>query len=123
MGGGWPARRSVDDFDDIEAWMAQRNADVAQRQDAEDAGRAAWDQATRSGQDLAAAQPGDLVAIGAGVLNQAIRGWRQIKRARRSRAMTIPRRRRRCRAIRLKFRPTRRRARAALIPRSAASDS
>ena len=70
MGGSWLARRNVGDFDNIEDWMAQRNADVALRPDAEAAGREAWDQATRSGQGLSAAQPSDVVAIGAGALNQ-----------------------------------------------------
>jgi hypothetical protein len=70
MGGGWLARRNVGDFNAIDDWMAWRNADVAQRSDAEAAGREAWEQATRNGQDLTAAQPSDLVAIGAGLLNQ-----------------------------------------------------
>jgi hypothetical protein len=70
MGGGWLARRDVGDFDDIGDWMAQRNADVALRPDAEAAGREAWEQATQNGQDLAAAQPSDVVALGADVLNQ-----------------------------------------------------
>jgi hypothetical protein len=70
MGGGWLARRNVGDFNDIDDWMAWRNADVAQRSDAETAGREAWEQATCTGQNLTAAQPGDLVAIGAGILNQ-----------------------------------------------------
>jgi hypothetical protein len=70
MGGGWLARRGVGDFDDTGDWIAWRNADVAQRSDAEAAGRKAWEQATRTGQNLSAAQPSDVVAIGAGILNQ-----------------------------------------------------
>jgi hypothetical protein len=69
MGGGWLARRTVGDLDDLEGWMAQRNADISLRPDAEAAGREAWEQATRSGRDLAAPQPSDLVGIGAGILN------------------------------------------------------
>lgn len=70
MGGGWLAQRRVGDFDDIDDWMAQRNADLALRQEADAVGRDLWDQATRDGQDLVAAQPGDLIAIGANALNQ-----------------------------------------------------
>src|SRR6185437_5351890 len=70
MGGGWPAQRRIDDLDDIDAWMAQRNANLAFRQQAETVGRDLWDQATRDGQDLSAAQPSDLVAIGTDALGQ-----------------------------------------------------
>jgi hypothetical protein len=70
MGGGWPTQRRVDDLDDINAWMAQRNANVALRQEAETAGRDLWDQATRDGQDLSAANPSDLIGIGADALGQ-----------------------------------------------------
>jgi hypothetical protein len=69
MAGGWATQRRVDDLDDIDAWMAQRNANVALRDEAEAIGRDLWDQATRDGQDLAAPQPSDLVAIGAGALD------------------------------------------------------
>ncbi|MDB5442567.1 MAG: hypothetical protein JWP73_943 [Phenylobacterium sp.] len=68
MAGFQPSRRPVgmfDDSDDIDDWMAQRSADVAGRQDAEAAGREAWDQATQAGQDLSAPQPGDLARLGA----------------------------------------------------------
>jgi hypothetical protein len=54
MAGGWATQRRVDDLDDIDAWMAQRNANVALRDEAEAIGRDLWDQATRDGQDLAA---------------------------------------------------------------------
>jgi hypothetical protein len=42
---------------------------VALRQEAEAIGRNFWNQATRDGQDLAAPQPSDVVAIGADALN------------------------------------------------------
>jgi hypothetical protein len=45
--------------------MAQRNAELAARDDAEAAGRVAWDQATRSGKELDAPQPADLARLGA----------------------------------------------------------
>jgi hypothetical protein len=70
MAGGWATQRRVDDLDDIDAWMARRNTNVALRDEAEAMGRDLWDQATRDGQDLAAAQPSDLVAIGAGALDR-----------------------------------------------------
>lgn len=69
MAGFQPARSRVgfftDDSDDIEDWMAQRNAEVATRQDAETIGRQAWEDATRSGQSVAAPRPRDLIALGA----------------------------------------------------------
>jgi len=55
--------------------MAQRNANVLLRDQAEAVGRDLWDQATRDGQDLVAAQPSDLAAIGAGALSLAGRIW------------------------------------------------
>lgn len=58
----------VDDDLGIDDWMAQRNAGLGMRQDAEAAGRQAWDQATRAGDDLQAVRPADLNAIGLGVL-------------------------------------------------------
>jgi hypothetical protein len=64
MAGGWSTQR-VDDLDDINAWMAQRNANLALRQQAEAIGRDIWDQGTRDGQDVSAAQPSDVVALGA----------------------------------------------------------
>src|SRR6185312_13457463 len=54
----------VDDSDSVGDWMAQRNAQLALKQDAEAAGRQAWNQATRSGEDLQAPRPSDLTAIG-----------------------------------------------------------
>jgi hypothetical protein len=70
MAEGWATQRPVDDLDDIDAWMAQRNANAALRQQAEAMGRDLWYQATRDGQNLSAAQPNDLVTIGAGPLSQ-----------------------------------------------------
>ena len=67
MAGFQPLRRPIgvfDDSDDIDDWMARRNAEVARRPDAEAAGREAWNQATRSGQNLGAARPNDLVRLG-----------------------------------------------------------
>jgi hypothetical protein len=55
---------AFDDDDDIDDWMAQRNAEVAGRDAAETAGRDAWDQATRSGKELDAPQPSDVVRLG-----------------------------------------------------------
>jgi hypothetical protein len=69
MAGGWAAQR-VDDLDDIDAWMAKRNGNVAVRREAEAVGRDFWNQATRDGQDLAAPRPIDLVSIGVGALRQ-----------------------------------------------------
>jgi hypothetical protein len=70
MVGGWATQRPVDDLDDIDAWMAQQNANAALRQQAEAMGRDLWNQATRDEQNLSAAQPSDLVTIGAGALSQ-----------------------------------------------------
>jgi hypothetical protein len=69
MAGGWSTQR-VDDLDDIDAWMAQRNANIALRQQAEAMGRDLWDQGTRDGQDVSAAQPSDVAAIGSNALSQ-----------------------------------------------------
>jgi hypothetical protein len=69
MAGGWSTQR-VDDLDDIDAWMAQRNANLALRQQAEAIGRDLWDQGTRDGQDVSAAQPSDVVALGSNALSQ-----------------------------------------------------
>jgi hypothetical protein len=68
MAGGWSTQPDVDDLDDIEGWMAQRNADVGLRQQADAFARDLWNQATRSGDDLAAQQSGDLTSIGLAAL-------------------------------------------------------
>ena len=70
MAWGRSAQQRIDELDDIGNWMVQRNADIALRQEADAVGRDLWDQATRSGQDLGAAQPSDLTAIGTNALNQ-----------------------------------------------------
>jgi hypothetical protein len=68
VAGFQPLRRRVDLFDDAAEpadWMAGRNADIATRADAELAGRETWDRATRTGEDLAAARPDDVIRLGA----------------------------------------------------------
>ncbi|HEV2533706.1 hypothetical protein [Phenylobacterium sp.] len=75
MAGFQPLMRPLgpfDDDDDIDHWMAQRNAEFAARDDAEAAGRQAWDQATRSGKELDAPQPGDLIRLGAQAIGGAV---------------------------------------------------
>jgi hypothetical protein len=67
MAGGWSARRA-DDLDDIDAWMAQRNADVALQPQADAFARNLWNQGTQSGDNLSAPQPSDLTAIGLAAL-------------------------------------------------------
>lgn len=63
------ARRRVGVFDGVEEWMRQRNADVMRLgHEAEAAGRGVWNQATRTGHNLAATRPSDVVALGARVL-------------------------------------------------------
>lgn len=63
------ARRRVGVFDGVEEWMRQRNADVMRLgHEAEAAGREIWNQTTRTGQNLVAARPGDVVALGARIL-------------------------------------------------------
>lgn len=71
MAGRQHARSGAGVFDNIEDWMKQRHADVRRLgHEAELAGREAWDQATRTGQKLAATRPSDVVALGARVLAQ-----------------------------------------------------
>ena len=66
-----PAQRRADVLDNIEDWMAQRNADAHRlAQDAEAAGREAWERATRTGQNIAAMRPSDVLALGANLLKQ-----------------------------------------------------
>jgi hypothetical protein len=68
VAGFQPLRRRVDlffdDADPTDDWMAQRNAWVAARDDAEAAGRGIWNEATRSGQNAFAPRPDDLVQLG-----------------------------------------------------------
>lgn len=60
-----PAQRRAGLSDDIENWMASRRADLERLgSSAEAAGRNAWNQATRSGRNLVAAQPSDVIALG-----------------------------------------------------------
>ena len=64
-----PAQRRAGVSNNINEWMAQRNADVHQlARDAEAAGREAWEQSTRTGQSVAAMRPGDVAALGAKML-------------------------------------------------------
>lgn len=56
--------------DDIADWMAQRWRDIANLgPEAGDAGRRLWAEATRSGQNLSAANPSDVYALGAQYLS------------------------------------------------------
>lgn len=56
--------------DGVEAWMARRIANLWRLgPEAEAAGREAWAQSTRQGQNLTARRPGDVVAIGARALD------------------------------------------------------
>jgi hypothetical protein len=54
----------VDDDGDIDDWMARRNAAIAVNQDADVAGRQAWVDAIRNGQNIQAPNPSDIVAVG-----------------------------------------------------------
>jgi hypothetical protein len=60
-----------DDLDDIQAWMARRNAQVALRPEAGAAGRDLWNRAIQTGDDLYAGTPSDLTAIGLAALSGA----------------------------------------------------
>jgi hypothetical protein len=68
MAGGWSIQSRIDDLDDIDSWMAQRNADARLRRQADTVGRDLWNQATRDGSDLTAPQSSDLTAIGLAAL-------------------------------------------------------
>ncbi len=70
MAGFQLMRRYLDDDADIDDWMAQRNAEIQLAPDAEAAGREAWSQSTRTGENLAAAQPGDVTAVGVQALGR-----------------------------------------------------
>ncbi|WP_421932636.1 hypothetical protein [Phenylobacterium sp.] len=64
-----PAQRRAGVLDNVEDWMAQRNADAYRlKRDAEAAGREAWERATRSGENIAAMRPSDVLALGANLL-------------------------------------------------------
>lgn len=63
----WSSQDS-DDLDDIHAWMARRNAQVALRPEADDLARDLWTQTIRNGNDLYAGNPSDLTAIGLAAL-------------------------------------------------------
>jgi hypothetical protein len=64
MAGFQLVRSRLDDDTDVDDWMAQRNAELQLGPDAEAAGRDAWSESTQTGQNLAAARPGDVTAIG-----------------------------------------------------------
>lgn len=71
MAGFQAAQRRLDDDADIDDWMAQRNAAVQQLgPGAAAAGREAWAQSMRTGENLPAGQPADVAAIGAQPLGQ-----------------------------------------------------
>jgi hypothetical protein len=59
-----------DGGDDIASWMAQRQQDVASRDQNAAAGRDAWAASTATGQNLQAATPDDVRALGADVQGQ-----------------------------------------------------
>lgn len=66
-----PAQRRAGVLDNVEDWMAQRNADAYRlKRDAEAAGREAWERAIKTGQNIAAMQPSDVLALGANLLKQ-----------------------------------------------------
>ncbi|MDO8378656.1 hypothetical protein [Phenylobacterium sp.] len=66
-----PAQRRAGVLDNVEDWMAQRNADAYRlKRDAEAAGREAWERATTTGENLAAMRPSDVLALGAKLLKQ-----------------------------------------------------
>lgn len=67
----WGRFGSAGDYDalPIETWMNTRDDDDAQRQAYEEAGYGAWTNSTRTGENLQAAQPSDLVALGRAALS------------------------------------------------------
>ena len=72
MTGYRPSTQRTDLLSNIEDWMSQRNADVRRLGgEAEAAGRAAWAQATRTGQNIAATKPSDVAALGVRAISQA----------------------------------------------------
>ncbi|THD62420.1 hypothetical protein [Phenylobacterium sp.] len=70
MSEGWSSQ-SNDDLDDIDAWMARRNAQLALQPEADSVARNLWSQANQSGDDLYAGNPSDLTAIGLAALSGA----------------------------------------------------
>jgi hypothetical protein len=70
-----PSPRKYGFSDDIEAWMQQRKAEVGQFvRDAEAAGRRAWNEATRAGQDALGRTQSELAALGAPQLRRKQNG-------------------------------------------------
>lgn len=71
-GDGMVGRRSAQGagvFGSFEEWLAQRNAELERlRGDAEAVGRSVWDQATRTGQAIAAKRPSDVLRLGSAAL-------------------------------------------------------
>ncbi|HEY1927611.1 MAG TPA: hypothetical protein VGG92_09110 [Caulobacteraceae bacterium] len=63
--------QSSDDPDDIDTWMAGRNAQLALQPEADAAARNLWNLATQKGDDLYAGNPSDLTAIGLAALGGA----------------------------------------------------
>ena len=60
--------------DDVTSWMAQRQQDVANRDQNIAAGRDAWAASTATGQNLTAATPADVQALGADAQGQDTAG-------------------------------------------------
>jgi hypothetical protein len=58
--------------DDLESWMAWRNARLDQQHEADAFGRDLWNGATRSGDNLWGGQPSDLTALGLAALGSRI---------------------------------------------------
>ena len=67
MSESWSSQ-SGDDLDDIHAWMAQRNAQLGLRTQADAFARRLWNQATQNDAGLYAGNPSDLTAIGLAAL-------------------------------------------------------
>ena len=67
MSESWSSQ-SGDGLDDIDAWMARRNAQLALRPEANSVARDLWNQTIGSGDDLYAGNPSDLTAIGLAAL-------------------------------------------------------
>lgn len=67
-----PSPRNGNVLDDIGGWVERRKAEVGQFiRDAEDAGRRAWNDATRAGQDVLGRTQSELAELGAQRLRQA----------------------------------------------------
>jgi hypothetical protein len=67
----WGRSESARPDDDlpIDDWMDGRNGQAARRRDYEEAGYGAWADSTRTGANLAAATPSDVVALGGSALS------------------------------------------------------